>query len=190
MIEQRIALKIRQIREAKGLTLAALGERAGLSKALLSRIENNRSSPPIATLSKIAQGLGVSPARFFEDEEDETPRFSVTRADERKQVVRRPSRLGFTYYSISGIKGPHFIDAFILQHPSAFKKTSKPLFDHPGEELLFVLRGEVNFTYGKERTRLGPGDAVHFDSSVPHKAENASEEETECLVIVVAEGTR
>jgi uncharacterized cupin superfamily protein len=64
------------------------------------------------------------------------------------------------------------------------------LFDHPGKELLFVLRGEVNFIYGKERTRLGAGDAVHFDSSLTHKAENASEEEIECLVVVVAEGTR
>jgi len=50
MIEKKIADKIREIRVSKGLTLAQLGEETGFSKALLSRIENNKSSPPNATL--------------------------------------------------------------------------------------------------------------------------------------------
>jgi len=190
MIEQKIAAKIRQLREAKGLTLAALGEKIGLSKALLSRIENNRSSPPIATLAKIAQGLNVPVALFFEENEtEELPKLAVTRVDNRKPVVRRPGTIGFTYYSISGMKGPHIIDAFIVHYPSASKKIAKPLFDHTGEELLFVLHGEVTFTYGKQRLHLHPGDAVHFDPGYPHKAEAATEAEAECLVIIVAQGT-
>jgi transcriptional regulator with XRE-family HTH domain len=189
MIEQKIAAKIKQIREAKNLTLADLGKKTGLSKALLSRIENNRSSPPIATLSRIALGLGVPISVFFEDEEEEVPKYSLTRVDERKQVVRRPSRFGFSYYSISGMKNHHFIDAFIVKHPPASQKIASPLFDHPGEELLLVLRGEVKFTYGKKDIILQPGDAVHFDPSYPHKAVNAAEEETECLVVLVAKGT-
>lgn len=188
MIEQKIAKKIKEIREIKGLTLAALGEKTGLSKALLSRIENNRSSPPIGTLAKIAQGLGVSLALFFEDSDEEAPRYTLTRVEERKPAVRRPNSIGFTYYSVGGMKGPHLIDAFIVQHPAASRKTADPLFDHPGEELLFVLRGEVEFTYGKQVIRLSPGDAIHFDSSYPHKARNAGQEETECLVVVAAKG--
>ena len=188
MIEQKIARKIKEIREAKNLTLAALGEKTGLSKALLSRIENNRSSPPIATLAKIAQGLGVSMALFFE-EDDETPRCEITRVADRKEVVRRPNSIGFTYHSIGGMKGPHLIDAFIVRHPPASQKTSNPLYDHSGEELLIVLKGDVLFTYGKESHILNTGDAVHFDPSFPHKAQNAGEEETECLVVVVAQGT-
>lgn len=188
MIEQKIAAKIKQLREAKGLTLAALGKRTGLSQAILSRIENNRSSPPIGTLASIAQGLGVPLALFFE-EDDDAPRYTVTRADERKEVVRRPGKIGFTYKAVSGLKGPHVIDAFIINHPAASEKIPHPLYDHPGEELLFVIRGEIKFSYGKETVHLYPGDAVQFDSGYPHKAQNAAEEETECLVVVVAEGT-
>ena len=187
MIEQRIAAKIKQLREGKGYTQADLAEKTGLSKALLSRIENNRSSPPIGTLAKIAQGLGVALSLFFADEE-ETPRHAVTRAAERREVVRRPGNIGFTYRSISGMKGPHVIDAFVIEHPAASRKIAHPLFDHPGEELLFVVKGEVNFTYGKETIHLLPGDTIHFDSSFPHKAQNAGEQETECLVIVVPDG--
>ncbi|MBW1680501.1 MAG: helix-turn-helix domain-containing protein, partial [Deltaproteobacteria bacterium] len=48
MLEKRIADKIRKLRKNKGLTLAQLGQEIGLSKGLLSRIENNQVSPPIA----------------------------------------------------------------------------------------------------------------------------------------------
>jgi transcriptional regulator with XRE-family HTH domain len=188
MIEQKIAAKIKQIREAKGLTLAALSQKTELSKAILSRIENNRSSPPIGTLAKIAQGLGVPLAIFFEEEE-KGPRYTVTRADERLEVVRGPINTGFTYHSISSMKGPHIIDAFILNHPPASQKTAHPLMDHAGEELFFVIRGEVEFCYGRETIRLNAGDSIHFDSSYPHKAQNAGEGDTECLAIIVAEGT-
>ena len=51
MLEKKIADKIHEIRKNKGLTLAQLGDATGLSKGLLSRIENNQVSPPIATLS-------------------------------------------------------------------------------------------------------------------------------------------
>jgi DNA-binding XRE family transcriptional regulator len=68
MIEKKIADKIRQIRKNRGLTLADLSRAIGLSKGLLSRIENNQVSPPIATLSKIAQGLDVHIGIFFEEQ--------------------------------------------------------------------------------------------------------------------------
>ena len=67
MLEKKIADRIRHIRKNKGLTLAQLGENVGLSKGLLSRIENNQVSPPIATLSKIARDLEVAISIFFEE---------------------------------------------------------------------------------------------------------------------------
>ncbi|MBW2565134.1 MAG: helix-turn-helix transcriptional regulator, partial [Deltaproteobacteria bacterium] len=68
MLEKKIADKIHEIRKNKGLTLAQLGDATGLSKGLLSRIENNQVSPPIATLSKIARGLEVPIGIFFEED--------------------------------------------------------------------------------------------------------------------------
>ena len=69
MLEKKIADKIHEIRKNKGLTLAQLGDATGLSKGLLSRIENSQVSPPIATLSKIARGLEVPIGIFFEEDE-------------------------------------------------------------------------------------------------------------------------
>jgi transcriptional regulator with XRE-family HTH domain len=184
MLEKQIADKIRQIRKNKGLTLSQLGEVTGLSKALLSRIENNQTSPPIATLSKISQGLDVPIGVFFEEEEKDEKGYVVTRRNKRKQVVSRGTRIGFTYHSLTNIKPKHVIEPFVIRYP-VIKKEPKVLFDHPGEEFLFVLKGEMELVYGKEAIRLETGDSIHFDPSEPHRGQNIGKEEAECLVIVI-----
>jgi len=184
MLEKQIADKIRQIRKNKGLTLSQLGEVTGLSKALLSRIENNKTSPPIATLSKISQGLGVPIGVFFEEEEKDKKGYVVTRRNKRKQIVSRGTRIGFTYHSLTSVKPKHVMEPFVIRYP-VIKKEPKVLFDHSGEELLFVLKGEMELVYGKEKIRLKTGDTIHFDPSKPHRGQNIGKKEAECLVIVI-----
>ncbi len=184
MLEKRIADKIRQIRKNKGLTLAQLGKEVGLSKGMLSRIENSQVSLPIATLAKIARALGVPISIFFKDDDTDKEGYALTRRNERKQVIRKGTRIGFTYYSLTGLKSQHIIEPFIVKYP-VIRKEPTILFDHPGEEFLFVLKGNIEFIYGKEKIRLGPGDAIHFDPSIPHRGQNAGEEESECLVIII-----
>lgn len=186
MIEKKIADKVREIRKNKGLTLAQLSEEIGLSRGLLSRIENNQVSPPIATLSKIAQGLDVHIGIFFEEDDSDHEKYAVTHKNNRKQITRAGTKIGFTYYSLTQLKSHHAIDPFIVRYP-VIKREPKALFDHPGEEFLFVLNGEIELVYGKEKIRLGAGDAIHFDPSTPHRGQNIADEESECLVIVVGE---
>jgi len=186
MLEKKIADKIYEIRKNKGLTLAQLGDATGLSKGLLSRIENNQVSPPIATLSKIARGLEVPIGIFFEEDETDHKGYTVTYKNERKQVIRRGTKIGFIYYSLSSLKARHLIEPFIIRYPVIGKEPIK-VFDHFGEEFLFVLKGKMDLVYGKEKIRLKAGDAIHFDPSTPHRGQNAGKEESECLVIVIDE---
>lgn len=185
MLEKKIADKIRQMRKSKGLTLTQLAGEVRLSVGLLSRIENNQVSPPIATLAKIARGLGVPIGLFFQESDDHEP-YAVTTKDQRKPVVRRGTKIGFTYHSLTGLTRPHVIEPFIIKYP-VIKKEPKLLFDHPGEEFLFVLEGKIDLVYGKEKIRLGVGDTIHFDPSVPHRGQNAAQKESTCLVVVVSE---
>jgi len=184
MLEKKIADRIHQIRKSKELTLSQLGDRLGLSKGLLSRIENNQVAPPIGTLAKIAQGLGVPISIFFEEDERDHKGYAITPKNNRKQVVRRGTKIGFTYYSLNSIKSRHVMEAFIVKYPIVPKEPSI-LFDYPGEKLLFVLKGEIELVYGKDKIRLKPGDAVHFDPSTPHRGQNVGNEESECLVVIV-----
>jgi transcriptional regulator with XRE-family HTH domain len=186
MIEKQIADKIKLIRKSRRMTLAQLGEVTQLSKGLLSRIENNRVSPPIATLSKIAQGLEVPIGIFFEDADTGQSKFAVTHKEDRRQVVRAGKKIGFVYYSLTQLKSPHIINPFIVRYP-IIKKDPGHFYDHPGEEFLMVLKGEIQFVYGKEKIHLKEGDAFHFDPTIPHRGYNIGEEESECLIIVVGE---
>jgi transcriptional regulator with XRE-family HTH domain len=185
MLEKKIADKIHEIRKEKGFTLAQLSEIVGLSKGLLSRIENNHVSPPIGTLSKISQGLEVPISTFFEEAEEEGERYAVTKKHERKQVIRHGTKIGFTYYSIKHMAPPYAMEAFIMKTPP-FKKEPRILFDHSGEEFLFVLKGEMELVYGDKKIRLDAGDAIHFEPSEPHRAQCVGKEDGECLVIVIA----
>ncbi len=81
--EFNIGAKIKKLRLAKKLTLQAVARETGFSPALISQIENNNVSPPIATLSKIARFFDVKIGHFFAEEEEEC-RYEIVRADERK----------------------------------------------------------------------------------------------------------
>jgi transcriptional regulator with XRE-family HTH domain len=188
MLEKKIAEKIRHIRKVKGLTLAQLGEESKLSSALLSRIENYQVSPPIATLAKIARGLNVPISVFFEEEDEEKTSYFVTPKKSRKKVVQRGTKIGFVYYSLTGMKSRHVIEPFIIKYP-ALGKNPSTLFDHPGEEFVYVLKGKMELIYGDKKVALEAGDAIHFDSSVPHRGRNVGTSESECLVVVVDKTT-
>lgn len=187
MIEKQIADGMRKIRKSKGLTLKQLGQKINISPGMLSRLENNQSSPPIATLAKIAQGLEVPISVFFEGPEEKTDqKYIVTRNDKRRQVVRRGTDIGFIYYAFNAAKELHLIEAFIMKHPP-LKKKLKVLYDHPGEEFVLVLKGAIELVYGRETIRLAVGDAIHFDPSVPHRAQNVGKELSECLVVIAGQ---
>ena len=63
-----IAIKIKKIREAKGMTAKQVISAVDMGAAMYSRIENGKTEPSLSTLEKIAKALGVSLAEFFNDD--------------------------------------------------------------------------------------------------------------------------
>jgi transcriptional regulator with XRE-family HTH domain len=66
-INDRIARRVRELRDERGFTLDALAERSGVSRSNISLIERGQSSPTAAVLDKLSAGLGVTVASLFED---------------------------------------------------------------------------------------------------------------------------
>src|SRR5512134_1438743 len=99
-----IGSKIKRLRKARKLTLQDVARETGFSPALISQIENNNVSPPIATLSKIARFFDVKIGTFFDDEEEDR-KFEVVRKAERRVVSRVISKSGsghgYTYEALS-----------------------------------------------------------------------------------------
>ncbi len=183
--EFNIGAKIKKLRLSKKLTLQAVARETGFSPALISQIENNNVSPPIATLSKIARFFDVKISHFFAEEEEEC-RYEIVRSDERKIMHRVISRAGtnqgYSYESLSWRKQNKKMEPFLL---SVTEKVSEEnTYSHDGEEFLFVMKGSAELLLEDQRFELNEGDCVYFDSSLGHRLLSKEGQEVQVLAVV------
>ena len=167
--ELRLGEKIRKLRQERRLTLQEVADLTGLSKPLLSQIENDQVTPPLATLLKIAKGLRVGIHFFFEDEGDRR-KFVLIRGEEGALSQRRPKSdapHGYRYRSIAPGLRHKQIEPFLVEFELKEWDDSH-FYNHEGEEFLYILDGELEFHYGDEVMRLLPGDSIFYDSATPH----------------------
>jgi transcriptional regulator with XRE-family HTH domain len=166
-----IGAKIKVLRTAKKKTLQEVANETGFSPALISQIENNNVSPPIATLSKVAKVLGVRVGYFFKDDGPEEE-YEVIRKGDRPVVTRVISRTGkehgYTYNALTFKKRDKSMEPFILQVDPEVREDDA-LYSHEGEEFLLMLEGEAEMILGDERVVLYEGDSIYFQSSVRHR---------------------
>jgi len=181
MDDLRIARKIRQIRKQNKLTLEEIAHRTGFTKSYLSMLESGKKSPPIATLSKIAQALSTDMAVFFK-KKDPAEHLTLVRRGKRESVVRDGTLFGYRYESIAPTKRPKKMEPFVITLPTKSKEEDR--FDHEGEELFYVLRGKIRFYYGDKEYLLREGDCVYFDSGIPHRGEGAGGKPAKALTVI------
>ena len=164
------------------MTLDRLAQVTGFTKGYLSKIENGRKVPPIATLSRIAQALHTEIGSFFQSTRQVAPReVTVVQANERSAVQRGGSAFGYDYVGLALKRVHKRMDPFIFTFPPRIEK--HVFFEHHGEEFLFVLSGTVEFQVGDERFTLKKGDSIYFDSSVPHRGWSRKSEAKALVVI-------
>lgn len=185
-MEYNIGSKIKELRKAKKLTLQAVARETGFSPALISQIENNNVSPPIATLSKIARFFDVKISHFF-DEEEVDCKYEVVRKADRREVSRVISVAGtghgYTYEALSFRKRNKRMEPFVVTVSSS-RPEEETLYNHDGEEFLLILSGKAEILLEDERILLDAGDAVYFDASLKHRLLSCGDEETQVLAIV------
>ncbi|OYD64562.1 UNVERIFIED_ORG: XRE family transcriptional regulator [Burkholderia sp. CF145] len=173
-----LGTRLRHARMVQQLTLKALAEQAGCSESLLSKVEGGHATPSLATLHRIALALDTNIAALVSGPvANVTP---VQRASERPSVrfpgVQQTSgRHGRAGGSIMlerlVVAGPGQLlqgDIHVLE-PLA---RSDEQISHAGEELGYVLEGELELTLGSECYRLQAGDSFYFPSTEPHSYRN------------------
>lgn len=168
--------RIRAAREAARLTLKALAGETGLSQPFLSRLERGQVSASIANLLEIARALGQPVSALLEGE---------AVAPVQSWAVHRGSPAmpgdGYSFRQLAPALRRRRMDAFVLDFPPG--RAQELIVAHEGEELLYVLEGRVRFRFGEEDVLLGPGDAVQFDSSLPHSAANVGPKRARLLMV-------
>jgi transcriptional regulator with XRE-family HTH domain len=186
MHDYNIGAKIKELRRSKKLKLQDVANETGFSTALISQIENNNVSPPIATLSKIAHFFDVKIGHFFSENEEECP-YEVLRCSERtvvpKVVSKDGTNHGYFYESLSVRKKNKKMDPFLITLNE--KITNTDTYSHNGDEFLFVVKGKAELLLDDQRIVLNEGDSVYFDAFHKHRLLSSGGDEAKVVVVVM-----
>jgi transcriptional regulator with XRE-family HTH domain len=173
-----VATSLRELREARGISMRTLATKSGLSANALSMIERGKTSPSVSTLYKLADALGVSITAFF-GTETEKKQVVFLKSDER-------TRMSFTRGVFEGLGGAQFsghVEPFMLTLESGAASGPHGIV-HTGHEFVFCLRGKLEYQVDKQIYQLEAGDSLLFASKLQHKWKNPSSNVTTALIII------
>jgi transcriptional regulator with XRE-family HTH domain len=169
-LEQNLGMAIRKIRLDHGLTIADVATLAGISRGMLSKIENAQTATSLETISRLAKALGVSLATLFRNCDVRDGSAQLIKSGEGMEVVRRGTKRGHTYHLLSYDQGPKkTFEPFLItieQESETF-----PVFEHPGTEFIYMLEGCIEYRHGQNTYVLSPGDALTFEGDISHGPE-------------------
>jgi transcriptional regulator with XRE-family HTH domain len=174
---------IRKYRLEQHLTIADVSARAGISKGMLSKIENGQTSASLSTLTKLAQALGLTLSSVFRNYDVPVGGAQLVKAGEGLEVVRRGTKKGHTYHLLAYDKGPtQFLEPFLIT--IADESEVFPVFEHPGVEFIYMLEGKIEYRHGQFTYALGPGDSLTFQGDIPHGPERLVDVPIRFLAII------
>jgi transcriptional regulator with XRE-family HTH domain len=161
-----IAERVREYRLRHGWTVGRLADECGLSKSMLSKIENAQSSPSLGTLARLSEALSVPVTAFFRGLSEEQDVIHV-KAGAGLEIQHRNTVHGQRYQSLGTMRAPHDnlepMLVTLTERTDAF-----PLYQHAGTELIFMISGRMEYCCGSSRYLLEAGDALQFVGEVAH----------------------
>jgi transcriptional regulator with XRE-family HTH domain len=183
-IELLIGNRIRKFRKARRLKLEELANASGISKALLSKIENAKVGSPISTYSKISAALGIRLSDLFQEDRKRGSCVVIPKR-ERKFVSTEQAVHGYHFESLGHKWHNTNLNPFVLTYLPQAKNSPSPNFTFEGEEFIFILEGELEIFYGGKIYHLGPGDCIFLDARVPHGGRAGGNKKAVALLISI-----
>ncbi|MBE5736771.1 MAG: cupin domain-containing protein [Clostridiales bacterium] len=165
--------KIRDLRLYCELTQEELADRCELTKGYISQLENDLTSPSIATLIDILYALGTDLKEFFSDiEKEEKISFN------KNEFIEKAT------------------DEYVLNWlvPNAQKNQMEPVhmklmagksseedFPHEGEEFGYVIKGEITVVLGKRKIKVKKGESFYYTANKMHRIVNTGKIDAEFI---------
>jgi transcriptional regulator with XRE-family HTH domain len=184
--------RLRAARGAQRLSLRELARRLGVSPSLISQIETGRANPSVSTLYAIAAELDVSlDELMFNDRRQaaltaaEIPRSAdelLQRADSRKRI-RLASGVEWERLTPRSEKDVEFL--YVTYEVGGASSPETAYQRHSGHEWGYVLEGRLDVRIGFSDYILEPGDAISFDSTIPHRLANAGDQPVHAIWFVL-----
>lgn len=178
-----IGEKIKSKRTQKNITLEELANRAGVTKGLISQIENNRTVPSLPVLFNLIHSLGEDLKSFFEDmhEHFTNGHVLIVRKGEEKLFEKEPVK-GFSYKRIlTKSVVAQAIDIAVLELRKGAGR--KQMIQTDAFECKHILKGSIEYQIEKEKFMLNAGDTLFFDGRAKHRLRNIGDTEATILVV-------
>jgi transcriptional regulator with XRE-family HTH domain len=179
--QQGIGSRVMFLRKQRDMTLEELSSRSNLTKSYVSKIERGLSVPSISTAMRIADTFEITVSQLL-GEDGHADAISLVRKDQRRSFMREGSSAGYNYELLAYAKRYRSMEPYIMRPPLEFQE--KRIFEHVGEELMFVLSGRVEVEISGKSHELAAGDTLYFDSHLPHRSRSMGKKYAEVLVVV------
>lgn len=170
---------IRALRTEKALSLSQMALAASIDKGYLSRVERGLKVPSVAIILRISTVLGVSAAQLFGAAEDHELLF-VTRADDRNDLTADDGNYHMRLLTQSDSSSG--LEVFLMFPPDTL--SDEPDAEHRGEELLYVVEGQVEIIFPDDNLVLHKGDSVQFPGPLRHQVRRLVD--NSCVLIAVS----
>jgi transcriptional regulator with XRE-family HTH domain len=183
-LEASIGRQVREFRIKLNMTVVDLARQADLSAGMLSKIENGMTSPSLGTLQGLSRALNVPVTAFFRKFEESRDATYVA-AGQGLAIERRGTRSGHQYQLLGHSIG----NKDIVLEPYLVTLSEKsdvfPVFQHSGQEFIYLLEGEMTYRHGAKLYPMKAGDSLFFDADAPHGPEELHKLPIRLLSVIV-----
>jgi len=182
-MENKIPVRLKQLRNRKKLTLQQLAQKAGCTKSYISQLEKGTSSPSVSMLGRLAEALEIPVADLVRDEGGgDQGNWHLRKSDRR--TIHYPDGKITSQLLTKGVFQKKMQPLLSVIEPGGMLNDSGNM-SHPkgAEEFVLVLRGEIEFEIGSKIISLKQEDTLYFDGELPHRWKNIGKVTAEVLFV-------
>ena len=185
-LEASIGRQVRNNRKKMGVTLQQLSNQSSLSPSMLSKIENGQISASLTTIQSICHALNISISSLFKHFETDVEATFINSGN--GLTLERGGTTDGRHYQLLG----HTMSRSLKVEPCLItidKSNYKfPEFQHKGVEFIYMLKGSMDYYYGKKVYRFEVGDSLYFDSETPHGPKSIITNSCQFLAVICSSG--
>lgn len=174
-ISGAVGLALRRHRVAAGLAIRELGRKAGVSSAMISRIENGQVSPSLSTLEALARAMSIPVIALFQHTIRTADVTFVKAGDGLAAKRYAPGHVhdyrGLAHFTDQGLR---FTAARVTLRRA--DNGTHPVYHSRGYVFLTIVEGNCLYRCGETDYTMEPGDSLSFDAQLRHSLQEVTSE--------------
>ena len=177
----QIGNRLKDIRKDKNITLQELADAAGVTKSMLSQVENSRSVPSLNVLLNLIKALDIDLNEFFKNIKLLDTDAVLLKKNIDYQSFEKENAIGFKYKRIFSTEINNYHIDFVLL--SIASDAQRPMVITNAYEFKYLISGKVEYTIGEKKYVMEEGDSIFFDAKIPHHPKSTGSDNALLLVV-------